>query len=117
MATNPKVWGEGEVPDKTELDKCITALQEVETATGAVGVRYACPIRSEAIFNLIRTRRYLHFRSNGLLSDPAGVADEITLSENSETGRGTLDLDTTWIAYGVRFVCEGINAIWHDDEP
>jgi hypothetical protein len=117
MATNPKVWAEGETPTKTELDKYKTALQEVEAVTGTVAVLMATPFQSSATFNLLRTRRYLHFRSNGVLADPAASEDDITLSENSDTGRGTLDLDTTWVAYGQQFVCTGVNAVWHDDEP
>lgn len=114
--TTPFVFAEGDTPTKARLDTYISALQETEAVVGEAGVQFASPFQSSATYNLIRTRRYLHFRSNGLLTDPAAVEDDITLSEGDH-GRGTLDLDTTWVGYGTRFVCTGVNAVWHDDEP
>ena len=114
--TTPYIFAEGETATKAKLDTLKTTLQEVEAVVGETGIQFATPFQSAATFNVLRTRRYLHFRSNGLLEDPAAVEDDITLSEG-EHGRGTVDLDTTWVAYGTRFVCTGVNAVWHDDEP
>ncbi len=118
MATNPVLWAEGDIPTKAKLDTYNTALQEVEAATGGVAVRYAAPfITTGNTAQLLRTRRYLHFRSNGVLQHPTGAQDDITLSEDTATGRGTLDLNTTWLAPGQYCKLSGINAAWHDDEP
>lgn len=115
--TIPVIWSEGDTPTKAKLDTYIAALQEVEAVFGEDGYLFASQFfGSAAIAHMTRSRRYLHFRSNGLLEDPEAVEDDITLTENPDTGRGTLDLDDTWIGYGALFRLSGINAAWQDDE-
>lgn len=117
MATNPKLWAEGDTVPASELTKYVTALQEVAAVTGEAGLRMATPyLATGATVHLLRTRRYLHFRSNGRLLDSAGLEPAMTLNEGDH-GRGTLDLDTTWVGYGGYFIVNGVAAVWHDDAP
>lgn len=67
--------------------------------------------------SFLRSYRYLHFWSNGLLVDPAGVAKDVSLSEG-ENGRGVVDLDSLdWIPIGKYYRVEGVNFAQEDWEP
>jgi hypothetical protein len=116
--TNPVRWVEGETPTKAKLDTYITALQEVEAVTPLTPVRFAVPfIQGGAVGNLIRYRRYLHFKDDGELEDPSAIEEPITLTADAETQRGTLDLTTTWVEHEMMFRITGSDAAWLDDEP
>lgn len=116
--TNPVIWSEGETPTKAKLDTYITALQEVEAVTPLTPIRFAVPfIQGGATGNLIRYRRYLHFKDEGELVDPSEIEEAITLTPNDDTARGTLDLDTTWVEHEMLFTIAGSDAAWLDDEP
>ena len=120
MATYPKWWSEGDTVTHTELNKYGTALTEAYNDLGDYGIQFASPFRLQSgdVFTVYKTHRYLHFRSVGALDDPSDIYDSITLTEDPDTGRGTLDLDTVdWLIYGQKFYCSGVNAVWLDEEP
>jgi hypothetical protein len=114
--TVPRQWAHGDQPTATLMNQYAAALTEAHDSLGEYAIQ---PLRlksSEAEFSLLHTWRYLHFTSSGALVDPAGVAKEIGLSED-ETGRGVLDLDGTWVAYGAVYHVRGCSACVEDYEP
>jgi hypothetical protein len=72
--------------------------------------------RSEAVFTLFHTRRYLVFGSQGQLIDPTGINEPISLS--TEEAYGSRDLDeVAWLAYGMMYVVTGVSTALEDDAP
>lgn len=114
--TVPRQWAHGDQPTAGLMNLYAAALNEAHASLGDAAMQLLRLKSSEAEFSVLHTWRYLHFTSTGALVDPAGVEDEIGLSED-ETGRGVLDLDGTWVAYGAVYHVRGVSACIEDWEP
>lgn len=119
MTTVPHRWQHGDQVTVTRLNGMITAMDEIFAMTRDYGYLPATPgALTGETFTLHRLRRYLHYASNGTLEDPAGVEDDVALSEDADISRGTLDLDTIdWLAPGAMFYVNGCSRVWLDDQP
>jgi hypothetical protein len=106
--TLPKnTFAEGEYPVASELNKFSTSLNAIHTIMGDSAVNLATiQAGSGSHFTIIHTMRYLWFRSTGLLVDPAGIEDSISLSDPDRPTK--YDLDTvTWLTYGATYYVTG----------
>jgi hypothetical protein len=64
-----------------------------------------------------RVHRWLLYDSTGLLIDPAGVEDAVSLPD-PESGIGVKDLDTIdWLAPGMFYRVTGCAAVWERSAP
>lgn len=116
--TTPPPWAEGDTVTAAKLNSIIAAMDEVFGITRDYGYQTATPyIGTGGTATLFKFSRFLHFGSNGALKDPTGVEPDISLNENTETERGTLDLDTVeWLGTGAMFLVTGCNRIWMDNK-
>lgn len=111
-------WSHGDQLTAAELNLYATALTETHDSLGDYAVQELTLKVSEAQFCVVHTRRYLHYTSNGKLVDPAGLRDEIGLSEDGGSGHGVLDLESLgWLAYGALYWVTGVSACAEDYEP
>lgn len=119
MTTTPYWWSEGDEPTAARLNGLLTAMDEIFATTRDYGYQHATNyIGTGGKATLFKHARYLHFGSNGTLEDPAAVEDDVTLSEDPDTGRGTVDLDDIdWLATGAMFYVHGCNRVWMDNTP
>lgn len=119
MTTVPHKWTHGDEVTSARLNGLITAMDEIYAVRRDYPFLIATPYASTGeTFTLYKQRRYLHFGSTGTLEDPTGVEDDITLSEDADIGRGTLDLESVdWLAPGAMFYVNGCSWCWLDDEP
>lgn len=115
--TTPKQWAHGDRVTHTEMNKYGTALTEAHDSLGDAAMNPLCLIISEAEFCLRHTYRYLHFTSTGQLVDPTGARDPVGLSEDADTNKGVLDLESLgWLAYGALYTVTGVSACVEDWE-
>jgi hypothetical protein len=114
-----KQWSHGDIPTAADLNAYSTSLAALYAASDAYnsnpalfllinesegsGVGGATYLDHEAFFRLIHLRRYLHYKGAGVIQDPAGLADDVTLTEPS-AGFGVVDLDSIlWLTYGAAY--------------
>jgi hypothetical protein len=66
---------------------------------------------SSAIFTLIHKYRWLWFGSVGLIVDPSGIGDDVSISEVAGPGNATkYDLDSVpWLVYGAIYRVTGVS--------
>lgn len=115
--TVPRQWNHGDRPTAADMNLYATSLNEAHTALGDAGINVLYPTASEAVFTLLHTQRWLHYKSNGKLVDPVGLETEIGLSED-DNGYGVLDLETvSWLAYGALYWVTGVSACCESWEP
>ena len=108
--TTPKVWTFRDVVPAAELNKIGTALTEAHALLGDAGLNPLCLKSSEATFHIRHTHRFLYFGSNGKIQDPAGLGDDVGVSEDSATGHGVHDLDSvSWLTYGMLYRVVGVS--------
>lgn len=116
--TAVRQWSHGDQPTAALMNLYATALTEAHDSLGEGAVQMLALKLSEAQFCLVHAYRYLHFTSSGSLVDPAGLQQEVGLSEDGESGHGVLDLDSVgWLAYGALYWVTGVSACVEDYEP
>jgi hypothetical protein len=116
--TAARQWSHGDQPTAAMMTLYSTALTEAHDSLGDVAVNPLYRKVSEAEFTIRHTLRYLHFTSTGAVVDPAGVGKEVGLSEDGDTGKGVLDLESvSWLAYGSLYWVTGVSACVEDWEP
>jgi hypothetical protein len=106
--TLPKnTFAQGEYPVATEMNKFSTSLDAIHGILGDSAVNLATIAGiSSAVFTMVHTARYLWFRSTGLLVDPAGIEDAISLSDPDRPTRYDLD-QVSWLVYGATYYVTG----------
>lgn len=119
MTTTPHFWAHGDTVTVARLNAMITAMDEIYAVRRdyplSVGV---APAPLGGVYTVFKRGRYLHFGSNGTLEDPANVEPDITLTEDADIERGTLDLDTIdWLATGSMFYVRSVSWVWLDNYP
>ena len=115
--TAPKQWAHGDRVTHTEMNKYGTALTEAHDSLGDAAVNPLNLIISNAEFCIRHTYRYLHYTSVGELVDPAGLRDNVALSEDDEINKGVLDLESLgWLSYGAIYYVTGVSACTEDWE-
>ena len=116
--TYPRQWAHGDKPTAADMNAYSTALTEAHNSLGDVAVHLLCLKVSEAQYTIRHTHRYLHFTSTGKLVDPTAVNEDTGLSEDGNTNKGVLDLETVgWLAYGALYFVTGVSACVEDWEP
>jgi hypothetical protein len=109
-------WTHGDKPTATLLNEYRTALIEAHDGLGDLaGWSIAQIATSESRYVLLHTDRYLHFVSNGQISDLAGTVATIDDINEDDTGQGVLDLDTLdWLVYGELYLVTGVTVCVED---
>lgn len=108
------LWDHGDTPTSTILNEYSTALESAHDTLGDLGGwSPAMEHNSEAVYLVLHTNRYLHFVSNGEITDLTGANVE-EISED-EDGSGVFDLDTLdWLTYGQLYYVTGVSICCED---
>lgn len=122
----PPRWEHGDFVGATDMAKYSTGQTALYERLGAT-VRTPCiqiiaekghnatPWEDSVIYFTHR-KRFLIFRSSGLLHDPAGLEDDISLAD--EDTYTTYDLETvSWLTYGTQYYVSGVDFAWECDVP
>lgn len=107
-------WNHLDQPTPTILNEYRAALIAAHDALGDVGgFSVAHQNISEASFTMLHTWRYLHFVSNGVITDLYG-ANRVEINED-ETGQGRVDLDSLdWLVYRQLYRITGVTTCIED---
>lgn len=115
----PPQWSHGDQPTAALMQKYSDALNSLYTAIGTVGYNPATPFsqyEDTQEYTLAHSQRWLIYLSTGVIEDPAGVNDDVPLSN---VGTGTInsyDLDQVpWLAYGQDYRVIGCSAVMESD--
>jgi hypothetical protein len=109
MALPKNTWAAGDYPTAAELQKYSDSLNAIHATLGNSAVNMATIANvSSAHYTLVHTARYLWFRSTGLLVDPAGIEDSISLSDPDRPTRYDLD-QVSWLTYGATYYVTGVS--------
>jgi len=122
--STPPQWSHGNTPTAAAMNKYSDALNALYAIAGNAALNFATyqdrknqpNAVNDSGFYFIHKQRWLWFRSTGQIEDPAGLNDDVSLSDN-----GTMtsyDLDTVdWLAYGALYRVTGCNFCCEDDDP
>jgi hypothetical protein len=110
MTTPRNDFLHSEYPLAADLNDFSTAEDEIYAVLGDVALNYAVPAEvSSGEFTLFHKYRWLFFRSVGVIVDPSGVGDDVSISE-ADSGTSKYDLDSvSWLVYGARYVVTGVS--------
>ena len=101
----PNRWAHGDVDvSAANINKYTNSIIALEAQIGSVAMTMATPSRvSDGYLTLYHTRRWLWFTSTGLIEDPSGIGDDVSISEIPDTITA-YDLDTVdWLTYGILY--------------
>lgn len=112
-----KVWAHGDTLLAADLNALGTGLNTARTLSGdaILNVPTQGAYAAGAVFFLIHTQRYLHFKSTGKLGNITNT-EETGLS-TGDAEFGVLDLDgVDWLAYGQLYKVTGCEMACEDYE-
>jgi hypothetical protein len=119
ITTQP--WAEGDLIDAVDLQKISDDLNAIHAESGDVlrqsGSRqtYTTEASGQQIVkghSLRHFFRYLIYSGTGTIEDPAGLGDDVSLSD-SGTDTGIYDLDSvSWLYRGKFYRAEGDGLLW-----
>ena len=113
----PKQWSHGDEVCASELQKYSDSLDYLNTLVSSSGRNYATPFSrfdDTQQFWLIHTKPFLIYASTGVLSDPSGINEDVSLSNNGEPFN-SYDLDTiSWLSYGDLYKIVGCSVCMED---
>lgn len=109
MALPKNNWAQGDYPTAAEMNKYSTTLDAIHAIwkDSAINLATIAGI-SSSHFTFVHSTRYLWFRSTGLLKDPAGIEDDISLSDPDRPTRYDLD-SISWLVYGSTYYVTGVS--------
>lgn len=113
-----KIWQHGDTLPAADLNALSAGLNTARVLSGdaVLNVATSGAYGPGAVFFLIHTQRYLHFKSTGKLSNVSGT-EETGLS-TGDAEFGVLDLDgVDWLAYGSLYRVIGCEMACEDDLP
>ena len=105
-------------PTADALNALSAALAAIYAAFPVAQAINLCgpPEQSEARFTLQRRHRFLVFKSNGTIEDPAGLNDPVSLSEGDDEFT-VKDLDQIdWLVEGTWYRVTGVSTCFEDWE-
>lgn len=105
-------FAHGEYPLAADLNEFSDALDEIHDVLGDVAINMAVPADiSEAVFTLVHKSRYLFFGSVGIIHDPSGVGEDVSISEGEDGSATKFDLDSgvSWLVYGAIYQVTGVS--------
>lgn len=112
----PPQWSHGDEVCAADLQKYSDSIAYLYSLTPTAGRNYATAFSlmpDTQQFWLVHTQRYLVYISTGVISDPTGANDDVTLS-NNETFN-SYDLDTIpWLNYGALYKVVGCSVCMED---
>lgn len=111
------LWEHTDTPTAALLNEYSAALNDAHDRLGEVGGWSEAQERvSESVYTLLHTHQYLHFVSNGQISELDG-SNETDINED-ESGQGVIDLDTLpWLVYGQLYTVTGVSVCIEDWTP
>lgn len=116
----PKQWSHGDEVCASELQKYSDSLNYLNSLTATSGRNYATPFSQftdTQQFWFIHSRPLLIYVSTGVLSDPSGLNEDVTLSNEDGQYYNSYDLDTiSWLNYGDLYKVVGCSVCMEDGE-
>lgn len=113
-----KIWQHGDTVTAADLNALSAGMNTARTLSGDATLHYLAQgaYGPGAVFYLIHTQRYLHFKSTGKLGNVTNT-EETGLS-TGDAEFGVLDLDgVDWLAYGQLYKVTGCEMACEDSEP
>lgn len=112
----PKQWNHGDEVCAADLQKYSDAIAYLYSFSSGAGKNYATPFSrmdDTQQFWFVHSQRYLIYVSTGVISDPGGVGEDVTLS--SDQSINAYDLDTIpWLNYGNLYKVVGCSVCMED---
>ena len=112
----PTQWSHGDEVCASKMQKYSDSIAYLYSLTTTAGRNYATPFSQMADtqqFWFVHTHRYLIYVSTGVISDPSGIGDDVTLS--SDESINSYDLDTIpWLNYGSLYKIVGCSVCMED---
>lgn len=111
-----KQWQHGDTLTHTDLNMLSAGLNTARALSGDAVLNIAASgaYGAGAVFFLIHTERYLHFKSTGKLTNVSGTEETGLSTGDSEYG--VLDLDgVEWLNYGGLYRVTGCEMCCEDD--
>lgn len=107
---------------KTGIDAIYSILGTSAINNSALGNYSFGPNETDnvgSILVFLHTSRYLLYEGDGVIVDPSGVGDNVTISDPDKTGEvGEYDLESVnWLGYGMQYQVSGVEwAIEYDKD-
>lgn len=117
----PKLWAHGDVPTAVEINKYITALNDIKVILDSTPKNPATHMfdgdEDDAKFQLVHINRYLRYSDEAILSNILDASQTVNLPEPEGNVRGVYDLDTIgWLSYGMTYKVVGCSWVIEDYE-
>lgn len=109
--TVPDRWAHGDKPTAAKVNKWKSSLDAIHTKAGDRSLNLPCGFDAAGTrIYFIHRERYLHYYADaGIITDPAGVEESVTL--DSGGGFAAYDLEgVSWLTYGALYYVDECNA-------
>lgn len=115
----PKQWSHGDRVGATDMQKYSDGQVAINAALASFNYNFATPYSQYTDtqdFYVIHRKQFLIYVSSGVISDPTGVNDDVTLS-NGDGVFNSYDVDTIpWIFYGGVYRVIGCSVCMEDEQ-
>ena len=115
----PDKYSHGDQPTHTSLNKISTGQTHINELAPSIITTPAVPYLSTGEYmRMVHRHRYLHYKSSGYIEDPAGIEDDVSLSNTSDDWVNVYDLDqVAWLSYGAVYYVRGVDFAQEHGEP
>ena len=116
--TNAPVFSHGDFPIAANMNKISTGQVHIYEVAPTYAIQ-PCIKKLGTDDQLCITHRFrwLHYKSTGAISDPAGSEDDVSLPNPSDNWVNVYDLDSVpWLSYGAIYYVTGVDFACEDKE-
>lgn len=116
--TVPPQWAHGDYPTAANVNKFKTALDAVHDIVGDVQLNYPCitNLTVDKGYYFVHQYRWLHYRGDGEITDPAGAGDTVTISGDGNNFLVYDLLQVDWIYPGKLYEVKDVTMAAEDSE-
>lgn len=114
----PKQWSHGDRVGAADMQKYSDGQDAINAGLAVFPYNFATPYSQYSDtqdFYLIHKKKFLIYISSGVINDPTGVNEDITLSNDNDVFN-SYDIDTVpWIFYGGLYRVIGCSVCMEDE--
>ena len=114
----PNRWSHGDYPTAANMNKYKTGLDDIYARIGTVGINPTVCFRKSGVesFWLMHQQRWLLYRGEGKIVDPAGAGEDVALSGAGAEWFSYDLLQVEWIYPGKLYHVDDLDACFEDYE-